>query len=62
MDKVYAPFFNNFMVTDATAYRDICHHILNVWDVETVIPAHGDILRGKDLIRSVLADFFQYTE
>jgi hypothetical protein len=62
MDKVYAPFFNNFMVTDPTAYRDICHHILNVWDVETVIPAHGDILRGKDLIRSVLTDFFQLTE
>lgn len=58
MDKIYAPFFNNFMVTDQSAYRDICNHILNEWDIETVIPAHGDILRGKDFIRSVLTKFF----
>jgi len=58
MDKIYAPFFSSFMVTDRSEYRDICSHILNVWDVETVIPAHGDILRGKDLIRSVLTKFF----
>lgn len=54
MDKVYSPFFNNFMVTDKSEYKAIANHILNVWDVETVIPAHGDILRGKDFIRSVL--------
>lgn len=58
MDKVYAPFFNNFMVTDKSEYKDICNHILNEWDVETVIPAHGDILRGKEVIRSVLTKFF----
>ena len=60
MDKVYAPFFNNFMVTDKSEYRDICNHILNVWDVETAIPAHGDILRGKELIRSVLKKSFGF--
>ena len=59
MDKIYAPFFNNFMVTDKSEYRDICLHILNEWDVETVIPAHGDILRGKEFIRSVLTKFFE---
>lgn len=59
MDKIYSPFFNNFMVTDKSAYRDICNHILNVWDVETVIPAHGDILRGKEFVRSVLSERFR---
>jgi hypothetical protein len=59
MDKVYSPFFNNLMVTDKSEYKAIADHILNVWDVETVIPAHGDILRGKDFIRSVLTKYFQ---
>ena len=58
MDKVYAPFFDNFMVTDADQYRQIAHHICNVWDVELLIPAHGDLLRGKDFIRSVLTKHF----
>jgi hypothetical protein len=62
MDKVYLPFFNNLMVTDKEEYRRIAHHILNVWDVETVIPAHGDILRGKDFIRDVLTRHFQLAE
>jgi hypothetical protein len=62
MDKVYYPFFNNFMVTDKEEYRRIAHHILNVWDVETVIPAHGDILRGKEFIRDVLTKHFQLDE
>ena len=59
MDKVYYPFFNNFMVTDPSEYKDIANHILNVWDVETVIPAHGDILRGKDFIRKIFTEYFQ---
>jgi Domain of unknown function (DUF4336) len=54
MDQVYAPFYRTFMVTDPSEYRAILHHILNVWDVETVIPAHGDILRGREFIQSVL--------
>lgn len=55
MDKVYKPFYNNFMVSDKDGYRDITHHILNVWDVETIIPAHGDIVRGKDVCRRILS-------
>ena len=59
MDKVYGPFFRNFMISNPTAYQDIVHHILNVWDVEMVIPAHGDILRGKEFIQGVLKKHFQ---
>lgn len=62
MDKVYYPFFNNLMVTDKSEYKAIANHILNVWDVETVIPAHGDVLRGKAFIRSVLTKYFQIDE
>jgi hypothetical protein len=54
MDAVYAPFFSTLMVTDKAAFRDMAEHIVNVWQPEIVIPAHGDILRGKDFIRQVL--------
>jgi hypothetical protein len=58
MDKIFAPFYNNLMVTDSQEYRDICRHVLDEWQVETIIPAHGDIIRGKQLCRSVLTKFF----
>jgi hypothetical protein len=62
MDKVYAPFYSNLMVQDKKAYKDIANHIVNVWQPEIVIPAHGDILRGKDFIRSVLSKHFDLEE
>jgi len=62
MDKIYYPFFTNLMITDRSEYKAIADHILNVWDVETVIPAHGDILRGKEFIRSVLTKYFKLDE
>ncbi len=58
MDKIYAPFYNQFMVQNKKEYRDIVDHVLNVWDVEIVVPAHGDILRGKEFIRDVLSKHF----
>lgn len=58
MDKVYAPFYNALMVQDKAAYKDIARHIVDVWQPEIVIPAHGDILRGKDFIRKVLTKYF----
>jgi hypothetical protein len=62
MDKIYRPFYNNIMVQDRAEYRAIANHIINVWDVELVVPAHGDILRGKKLIQRVLSEFLNYKE
>jgi hypothetical protein len=59
MDRVFHPFYSNFMVQDHDEYRAIANHIVNVWDVEMVIPAHGDILRGKDFIHKVLTAHFR---
>ena len=59
MDKIYAPFFNNFMVSDQTAYRNVCNHIKNEWDIENVIPCHGDIIRGRGLVQEALGSFFR---
>jgi hypothetical protein len=58
MDKIYSPFYSALMVTDNAEYTAIADHIINVWQPETVVPAHGDILRGKDVIRPILQQFF----
>ena len=55
MDRIYLPFFKNLMVNDRSRYDEIVSVILGVWDIDTIIPAHGDIIRGKELIRSVLS-------
>ena len=55
MDNVYLPFFKNFLVKDRARYDEIVRVILDEWNIETVIPAHGDIIRGKDLCRSILS-------
>ena len=54
MDKIYLPFFKKFMVKDRSKYDDISKVILEEWEVETLIPAHGDIIRGTDLVRELL--------
>lgn len=53
MDKVYLPFYKKFMVKDRARYEEILKIILS-WEIETLIPAHGDIIRGADLIREIL--------
>jgi Domain of unknown function (DUF4336) len=59
MDQVYRPFFKSLMVKDKDAYNEIVKIILDTWDVETLIPAHGDILRGKKIIQEVLGRHFK---
>ena len=58
MDQVYRPFFKNLMVKDKEAYQQIVDTILLKWDVETLIPAHGDLIRGKEVIKQVLKNHF----
>lgn len=65
MDKVFRPFYNNFMIKNEQRdkFKDIarfitCGSISSGWDVETIIPAHGDIIRGKELCRKVLERHF----
>lgn len=58
MDQIYAPFYKKYMITNPTAYQDVCRHIVNKWEVETVIPCHGDILRGRDETHQALRLFF----
>jgi len=54
MDKVYLPFFKNFMIKDRARFEEIATVILDEWNIETVIPCHGDIVRGKELCKSIL--------
>lgn len=64
MDKVYRPFYLNFMIKNdkRDEFRKIASFICgegdNAWDVETIIPAHGDVVRGSSLTKSVLKKHF----
>jgi hypothetical protein len=58
MDQVFRPFYNNLMVQDKEAYQDIVTTMLFKWDVETLIPAHGDLMRGNAVIQQVLKAHF----
>mmetsp|Transcript_11430 Transcript_11430/g.25610 ORF Transcript_11430/g.25610 Transcript_11430/m.25610 type:complete len:442 (-) Transcript_11430:76-1401(-) len=65
MDRLFSPFYLNLMVkSDARdRFRGLASFMSGVddngWDVETVIPAHGDIIRGKTLCRTILKDHFK---
>lgn len=54
MDKVYLPFFKTFMIKNRSRYDEIVKVILEEWEIETIVPAHGDIIRGKELCKSIL--------
>ena len=65
MDRLFRPFYNNFMIRhdkrhtfiDIVDYMTSCGDG-NGWDVETIIPCHGDIIRGRLLCRKVLNRHF----
>ena len=64
MDKLFRPFYLGLMIKSdcKDQFRRIASYISGVdesgWDVETVIPAHGDIIRGKAFCREVLKSHF----
>lgn len=63
MDKLFQPFYMNLMIQQKQRFRDeIVHILLEEWDIETVVPAHGDIIRGKEVIRSVLRKHFNLNQ
>ncbi|KAL7546600.1 hypothetical protein ACHAWF_009934 [Thalassiosira exigua] len=68
MDKLFYPFYMNFMVKNdrREEFEKIAKFITCGcgdadsfgWEVETIIPAHGDIVRGRELCRKVLETHF----
>ena len=64
MDKLFRPFYLNLMVKNdkKVEFNKIASFASGLgefaWDVETVIPAHGDIVRGSALTKSVLKKHF----
>ena len=63
MDKVFKPFYMNLMVENDKRgeFQNIASFICGQdgdWDVETLIPAHGDIVRGNTMIKAVLKKHF----
>ena len=64
MDKLFRPFYLNLMTKPSSKdrFRHLAAFASGVnesgWDVQTVIPAHGDVIRGKTFCRGVLKQHF----
>lgn len=63
MDKIYLPFYRNLMVRGAKEeYQRLASYISGLssggWQVESLIPCHGDIVRDNNLIKAVLKQHF----
>lgn len=59
MDKIYLPFYKRMMVNDIQRYKELVAVILNEWDIEILVPCHGDIVRGKEKIHRELSRHFE---
>lgn len=60
MDRVYRPFYLRFMVGsgERRAKFEQCVQAVLGWEVENIVPCHGDVVRGKELCRRVLTAHF----
>ena len=59
MDKIYLPFYKRLMVNNRKRYDDVVALIVDEWEIHTLIPCHGDIIRGRERIRQTLAKHFE---
>lgn len=64
MDQVYRPFYMNWMIVGdrREEFERMASFMSGVteggWEVENIVPCHGDVVRGKSLVRGVLKDHF----
>ena len=64
MDRLFYPFYMKFMVRkdQRKEFEEIGRFVSGSerrgWEVETIIPCHGDIVRGRELCRKVLEVHF----
>ena len=47
------------MVNDKQRYEEVVTLIVDEWETHTLIPCHGDIIRGREKIHRVLARHFE---
>jgi hypothetical protein len=59
MDEIFQPFYMQLMTRDKQRLDHIAHFLVEGWNVETLIPAHGDVVRGSDKVTSVLRQHFK---
>ena len=54
MNRLYLPIYKKVMVQDKTAFQKLVKFIVTDWESTTLIPAHGDLVRGRTVIQEVL--------
>lgn len=64
MDNIYRPFFVNLMIKSEQRnnFNDITRFMSGKnktgWQTETLVPAHGDLIRGTALVTNILSKHF----
>lgn len=68
MDKVYLPFYLKLMIKSdkRDEFEQLTKFLSGLdrsssspWDIQTIIPCHGDIIRGSTFTKQVLKDHFK---
>lgn len=55
MNNLYLPFYKNVMVKKSRSeYETIAKFLTEELEIDTLVPAHGDLVRGQSAIRTVL--------
>jgi len=42
------------MIQDKSKFQELIQFIINDWEATTLIPAHGDLIRGRSVIQDAL--------
>lgn len=58
MDKVYLPFYRSFMTLGLKDEFSAAKAKVLSWDIETIVPCHGDVIYGKSLCSRALQNHF----
>jgi len=54
MNRLYLPIYKNVMIQDKSKFQELIQFIINDWEATTLIPAHGDLIRGRSVIQDAL--------
>ena len=58
MDKIYLPFYKNVMTLGKKKEFAACKGKILSFDVDIIVPCHGDVVHGRELCSRVLQEHF----
>ena len=59
MDKVYLPFYKRLMTLGMKDKFVAAKEKVLSFDIDLIVPCHGDVIRGKNLCKKVLTEHWR---